>query len=817
MSQLTRRLWDFLGSRIQFKIILPFAVLTLMVAVVGTYLSTTLVSDSLEERFDRQLADSAVGVTDALFQREQFHLAELRTMAFTEGIDQAIASNDFDQLQAILFPIIFNDELDRVDVVGLNGKQLISIRRPPGATSREAYEVSQGADMTDWPTVGKVLNSVVDNEGDKHIALTPVPDGDRLFITAGPVKQDNEVIAAILVSSHVSTLMRSLSQATFADVTLYTLTGEVIGTTLPRTETLYEDLHIGNREVTRLLDETDPTVYRITIEVQSREYALLHEVYSARGSPLILFSVALQTQFIEARGTAARNQMIVIFLTALFFVFGIGLVMSNMITNRVQYLMENAMAVASGDFSRRTQIGSRDEIGMLARSLDNMTVSLAQYTDDLQRKIDELTALYESSTAVTVRSGLNLDHVLRAVTSSIQEVMRNIDHVVIHLMDEEGEVLTPIISTPPDAAVYPPLVINARGKIREILDSAEPQVIALSEIENYSPQGAFRMQGHSEALVAPLVTGQETIGMVTLTLKSNGVSPLTNLSPDNLRLLGTFTNQAAIAIKNAQLFEETEQAYQELQQLDDLKTEFINIAAHELRTPLGAIMGHASFVEKRAPEKLQKYMNFIVISALRMRTMVDAMLTIQRLDAGTAFLKLMSINIRTTLTKIVADYRPMAELEGHTLSLDAPEDLPPVEIDPEKIGLVFSNLVSNAIKFTPEGGRIDIEARDYGNFVLVTVADNGIGIPPESQTHIFERFYQVPVGQDAEGRANLGIGAGQGGIGIGLTIVKHLLELHGGDIWVESEVNQGATFFVTLPKYEQPQETEREMAVPTLK
>lgn len=795
MFRSINRLTDYLGSRIRFKIILPFAMLTLMVSIIGTYFSMTLLSDSLEERFDRQLFDTANGVSDWIAQREEFHLSELRLMAFTEGIDEAILSEDRDKLRAILFPIVVNDKVDRVDVVSLTGNQLISIRRPPGANTVGDYTIDGGQDVSDWPTVDKVLNGVVDNEGDKHVALTTIPDGDTLFITAGPVKQGDEIVGAILVSSHTRNMLRALNQVTFADVTFYNLEGQVIDSAVSGIGA--NDLTIGQREIKRILDRQDPSSYRATIEEGERKYDLLHDVFWARGAPLGFYSVALQRQFIETKGTTARNSMAAIFIGALIFVFGIGLVMSNMITNRVQYLMENAMAVASGDFSRRTQIGSRDEIGMLARSLDDMTDSLARYTDDLQHKINELTALYESSTAVTVRSGLNLDHVLRAVTTSIGEVMRNIDQVVIHLLDNEEQLLTPIIAMPNEADSYPALILNHNSPIEEILSLAEPQIVALADIEAYSPQGAFRMNGHAEALVAPLVAGQETIGMLTLTLKPSGTGP--ELSPDSMRLLGTFANQAAIAIKNAQLFEATEKAYQELQQLDDLKTEFINIAAHELRTPLGAIMGHASFVEKRAPEKLQKYMNFIVISALRMRTMVDAMLTIQRLDAGTAFLKVIKVDVRNTLKKIAADYQPMSELEGHEFVVNLPDELTPIEIDPEKIGLVFSNLIANAIKFTPENGRIEVSAYEDDTSVIVTVEDSGIGIPPEAQKQIFERFYQVPIEHDAD-RGTMGIGAGRGGIGIGLTIVKNLLELHGGDIWVESEINQGSKFFVRLPK-----------------
>ena len=806
MSRPLRKILAYLGSHIQFKIILPFAILTVMVAIIGTYLSTQLVSDSLGERFTRQLFDTASGVADGLAQREQSNLAELRSMAFTEGVSEAVIAGDIEKLEQILFGITINDNVDRVDIIDLNGRQLVTIRRPPNTSTQGDYTVTSGRDMSNWPTVDQVLNGIVDNQGDKQVALTTVEGGDQLFITAGPIKQGDEIVGAILVSTHIQNMLRNQTQATFSDVSFYDLSGQLINTSLLVNDQIRAEMTIDPLEVRRLLDREDASTLRTELTIRDREFAFLHDIFWARGAPQGFFSVALQTQFIETSQSNVRNWMALTFLGALLFVFGIGFVTSNIITNRVQYLMENAMAVASGDFSRRTRLGSRDEIGLLARSLDNMTDSLSRYTNDLQNKIDELTALYESSTAVTVRSGLNLDHVLRAVTTSIKEVMRHVDQVVIHLLDEEGQILTPIISTPSDNDPYPPLLINREGQIHDILSSGQPQMISLAEMERHSPQGGFRMNGHKNALVMPLVAGREAIGMLTLTLQASENNRYeTQLDTNSRRLLGTFANQAAIAIKNAQLFEATEKAYQNLQQLDDLKTEFINIAAHELRTPLGAIMGHASFVEKRAPEKLRKYMSFIVTSALRMRTMVDAMLTIQRLDAGTAFLKLMPLDIRDTVRKVAADYRPMAELEGHIFKVNLPDEPLAIEVDPEKIGLVFSNLISNAIKFTPENGRITISAQDYGDSILVSVADTGIGIPSAAQKQIFERFYQVPIDHTTE-RGSLSIGAGHGGIGIGLTIVKHLLELHQGDIWVESEPNKGTTFFVNLPKLEVTQE-----------
>ncbi len=790
MFRYVRQLVTYFNSRIRFKIILPFALLTLIVAITGTYLSTRLVAGSLEERFARQLVEAGSVAAEGLVQREQLHLSALRAIAFTEGIDEAILAGDRDKLQSLLFPLVANYGVDRVDVVSVAGLQLLEIHRPPGTNTVEDYATTNGTDLRDWsiwPMVQKVLSGVVDSQGDKYVALATV-DGNEVFLTGSPVKQGDHVVGAVLVSSYTHDLLRSLAQATFADLSLYDLEGHLIDTTLPADEDALTASAISPNEAHALLALKGTSSPRRSVSLRGRDYDLLFGVFWARGEPLGFYSVALPTMFIETYLTTNRNQMALIFGTSLLLVFGIGYLAANAITGRLQHLMKNAMAVAEGDFTRRTQISSSDEIGLLARSLDHMTESLAGYTNALRSRIEELTALYESSVAMAVESGLHLDHVLQAVTGSVREAIHGTDQVIVYLLDESGQVLVPKAVAPGETNSFPSLSFEQAGMMRLLL-AAKPQLIRLSDIEACSLDRSFAKNGASEALIAPLVAGQETIGILTL-MPDTEHRRTELLNEDSKQLLGTLANQAAIAIKNAQLFEATQRAYEELRQLDDLKTQFINIAAHELRTPLGAMMGYASFVEKRVPKKLQRPVRFLVASTLRMRTMVDTMLTIQHLDAGTAFLQLAPVDLGHAIKRVITNYQPMAEVEGHVIEVNLPAELPPVQGDAEKIDLVLSNLLSNAIKFTPENGHIEVAAQDCGDAIVVSVRDNGVGIAIEDQKRIFDRFYQAYPEHKA----------GHGGMGIGLTIVKDLVELHGGQVWVESKVSEGSAFFFTLPK-----------------
>ena len=778
----------YFRSHIRFKIILPFAILTLMVAVTGAYLSTRLVASSLEERFGNQLIEAARTVADGLAQREELQLTTLRTIMFTEGVGHAIRDGDRDQLVALIFPHIVNNNIGRVDVVAADGSHLLTIRRPPGSKVIGDYTKLDEVNLADWLIVKRVINGMVDDQGDKYVALAVV-DGDNLFTMAGPVKLNNDVVGAVLVSSHMRDVVRSLAQASFADVTLYGLDRQIIETTLPvNIEQNPAALAIGPEAQAMVAVDGESSLQQ-AVTIDNREYGSIVSVFRARGETLGFYAVALPTSFIATYGATARNQMVLIFAVSLLLVFGIGYFTANAITAQLKHLMENAQAVAGGDFTRRTHISSSDELGSLAWSLDNMTTNLASYTQALQDRIRELELLYQSSTVVTAKSGLNLDHILQAVADSVKSVMPGVERVIVCLLVDNGQKLKPKAASPSSLLGYPILDQPSQERFNAWFQTVSPQIAEFAHGETYLlDHHSFSTNGSSELLFAPLVAGQELIGGLFL-VPASPSAQIELLTDDSKRLLGTLANQAAIAIKNAQLFEATQQAYEELRQLDDLKTQFINIAAHELRTPLGAMLGYASFVEKRVDSKLNKSMRFLKASMLRMRTMVDAMLAIQRLDSGTAFLRLKPVDFRDIIKQVASEYQPMAELEGHTLKVNLPDRLPTVEVDDEKISLVLSNLLSNAIKFVPEGGRIEVTAQDYKLGILCSVSDNGPGIPAKDQARIFDRFYQ----------ARSKHMAGHGGMGIGLTIVKHLVELHGGQVWVESQVDHGTTFFFTLP------------------
>jgi K+-sensing histidine kinase KdpD len=282
----------------------------------------------------------------------------------------------------------------------------------------------------------------------------------------------------------------------------------------------------------------------------------------------------------------------------------------------------------------------------------------------------------------------------------------------------------------------------------------------------------------------PLVA-KEGRSLGTLVLGKHAV-PFASGDSEFLQVMG---GQAAIAIENAHLFQEIQRAYNELKKLDHMKSEFINIAAHELRTPLAILMGYATVMEEEASGQDQVRLNVITRNAMRLRALVDDMLNLSYLETGQAQLRLEEVDLGRLLQDAVSDMHTSAQEKSLSVEVCVPADFPPMVTDREKLDLVVMNLLSNAIKYTPEGGRIWLKAWVEGDKAVVAVRDSGIGIPAEARDKIFERFYQVASSLTRQ----------QGGTGLGLAIAKGMIELCRGRIWVESEVGQGSTFTFEVP------------------
>jgi signal transduction histidine kinase/FixJ family two-component response regulator len=287
-------------------------------------------------------------------------------------------------------------------------------------------------------------------------------------------------------------------------------------------------------------------------------------------------------------------------------------------------------------------------------------------------------------------------------------------------------------------------------------------------------------------LASPLLVKDRLVGVLIVS-KENRSHPFT---PSDSELLSVLSGQAAIALENARLFAEIQKAYRELQALDHLKTEFINIAAHELRTPLAILIGYIGILADEVDERLRGWVGVLDKSAMRLRSVVDDLVNLQALDRGEAYVRVGSFSLKEAIESAVADLRPLAEDKNHCIRVDIAPSLTWVRTDRNKFDTVLLNLLSNAIKFTPPGGEIQIEAQRTLAGFEVAVIDNGIGIPEEELEIIFSRFYQIEESLTRE----------HGGMGLGLSIARGMVELCSGAISVQSELDKGSRFTFALPQ-----------------
>jgi signal transduction histidine kinase len=232
-----------------------------------------------------------------------------------------------------------------------------------------------------------------------------------------------------------------------------------------------------------------------------------------------------------------------------------------------------------------------------------------------------------------------------------------------------------------------------------------------------------------------------------------------------------------------------QRAYKKLGELDRLKSDFIAVASHELRTPLALVLGYATMLKEDAGGTAVEKLDVVVQAALHLRGLIEDMVNLRQLETGKSVPQRSTFKLQELIGSVCADCESLATAKGQTIELQLPSAPLTVTADRTQITIVLNNLLTNAIKFTPNGGRISVQAEPRNGEARVSVIDSGIGIPKAELDRIFERFYQ----------AEPHLTRRHGGMGLGLSIAKELIELHGGRIWVESVEGKGSRFTFTLP------------------
>jgi two-component system, NtrC family, sensor kinase len=449
---------------------------------------------------------------------------------------------------------------------------------------------------------------------------------------------------------------------------------------------------------------------------------------------------------------------------------------------------------------RELQPFSDAEIDLLKTFADQAVIAienvrlfteLQKRTGDLTRSVEKLTALGEVSRAVS--STLDLEAVLDIITERGRQ-LAGADGGAIYEYDEPAQEFHLRATRNVESSLLQALrampLRKGEGLMGRAALTREPIQIA-----DIAAPGGYQSHlrdvlvgaGYRALLSVPLLREDQIIGSLSLNRKAPGEFP-----PEVIEVLKTFATQSALAIQNARLFREIEAKSHQLEVASQHKSEFLANMSHELRTPLNAIIGLSEVLTDRLfgdlNEKQEEYLRDIYASGTHLLSLINDILDLSKVEAGRMELELTDFDLPTALDSALTLNRERVGRRGITLQTSVDDRLGQIRADERKIRQVVLNLLSNAIKFTPEGGRIEVGAAPKDGFVEVSVSDTGIGIAPEDQEAVFEEFRQVgTAAKKVEGT------------GLGLTLCRKLVELHGGRIWVKSQLGAGSTFRFTIP------------------
>ncbi len=442
-------------------------------------------------------------------------------------------------------------------------------------------------------------------------------------------------------------------------------------------------------------------------------------------------------------------------------------------------LWETAKAIERGLESRMlTQENRR-----LISELETANVGLQQHEEILKKKVEKathgLSKLYEAgkaiSTSLSRQSTLDVVVAQAARLTSARACL-----LFLHDVGSDEYTAEAAINVPEET--YRPLRFQmGLGYHGQVVQSTQSTLIE-DLGDAVGAEEMLTVLRAKNALIVPLQSNESVMGTITCLNHEGGA-----FSTEDQDMLKMLASQATIAITNAILFERTKE-------LDRLKSEFVAVVSHEVRTPLTSIKGSLELLGDERFHKLpppqKELLNICQANTERLISLINDILDFSKLESSKLSLNIESIDAGTVLTEAVENIRNLAGQKGVQIELKVDLSTGSIEADPMRVGQVVTNLIGNAIKFSPEQSRIELFASGDEGQITVSVKDYGRGIAQRDLTRLFQRFAQLDSSTTRKA----------GGTGLGLVISKGIVEQHGGKIWVESAVGEGSTFCFSLPR-----------------
>jgi len=525
---------------------------------------------------------------------------------------------------------------------------------------------------------------------------------------------------------------------------------------------------------------------------------------------------------------------------------GSAFLLSRRIAKPILAINSAAAQVASGDFSHTAPVMTDDEVGTLARSFNEMTEQLYGLYESLEKKVAErtadliranqrlteeiaereraeeqlrnqnvyLAALHDTSIGLIGR--LDLDDLFEDLVVRAGKLM-DIPNGYIYVVDNQADEIVCRVGV----GIFSDLVgfrlKKGKGFGGTIWETGEPMIV--DDYDNW-PNRARTVERNliRSVIGVPLKNGPEVVGVIGLAYDFT-MDSWRKFGNTEIELLERFAQLATIALDNARLYTTAQQARAAAEAANEAKTLFLASVSHELRTPLTSIIGFTRIVRKRllerifpllpdaetksvrVKEQVDENLEIILGEGQRLTTLINDLLDMEKIQAGKMTWNMRPLRIVEVINHAASASASLFEDKDLIWKQEAAVDLPEIYGDFDRLVQVLINLISNAVKFT-SSGTITCRVQQVDDEIVLGVSDEGIGIAKEDQPSVFEKFNQV--GDTLTNKPK--------GTGLGLPISKQIVEHHGGRIWLESELNQGSTFFIALPVNRPPASQESSLA-----
>jgi signal transduction histidine kinase/HAMP domain-containing protein len=465
-----------------------------------------------------------------------------------------------------------------------------------------------------------------------------------------------------------------------------------------------------------------------------------------------------------------------------------------MVTKPLEKLTRGAEEIGKGNRDYRLEIESSDEIGSLAEAFNDMCSKLKKSHEDIKHKAKRIALMRDIDKAIL--STMRIDEMIPAILKKINSVI-SCDYVHVAILDEKDRdfyVIGTFAENKTSISCFK--IPFERASQCPVLRDKKPMICGDITQENPCSACIFNSkiveEGARSTLIVPLLAGERALGLLHLGSLTNDA-----FTEEHMAIAQELANQLAVALENARLMEELNNAYKKLEEnyldlkeIDRVKSNIIANVSHELRTPLTIVKGFIEIAMEEEDKKERNELLSMCRKALqRQNRIISDLINVAEFERKKYKLKFENVDLEQVLHLAQKEIKPYALEKDIAIKISVEESLPDVKADFEALKHAIANLLDNAVKFNRKGGEVVVEARQKGNAIEVCIADTGIGIPKDKIPKLFTPLYQI----------NATTTRKFGGTGMGLAVVKRIIEAHGGKVWVESEEGKGSRFCFTLP------------------